>query len=106
MQRARLAGAVPEEVRELCRTLERAGLRSWIVGGCVRDELLAELFNDPGQHARNDWDIATNARPEQVSALFRRVIPTGIQHGTVTVLLGQEKYEVTTLRGETSYSDG
>jgi tRNA nucleotidyltransferase (CCA-adding enzyme) len=54
----------------------------------------------------SDFDVATSARPEQVMALFRRVIPTGIQHGTVTVLLGKEQYEVTTLRGETSYSDG
>ncbi|HEV8246213.1 MAG TPA: HD domain-containing protein [Polyangiaceae bacterium] len=106
MQWARLAGSVPEEVRELCRTLERAGFRSWVVGGCVRDEILAELFTGQSQHARNDWDIATSAHPEQVSALFRRVIPTGIQHGTVTVLLGEGQYEVTTLRGETSYSDG
>lgn len=56
--------------------------------------------------ARSDWDVATDARPEQVRRLFRKVIPTGIQHGTVTVLMGSEGYEVTTLRGETSYSDG
>lgn len=55
---------------------------------------------------RNDWDIATDARPEEVMRLFSRVIPTGIQHGTVTVLLEGEGYEVTTLRGETTYSDG
>jgi len=58
------------------------------------------------ESVRNDWDVATDARPEQVTKLFRRVIPTGIKHGTVTVLLGDVGYEVTTLRGETTYSDG
>ena len=103
-----LQSAVPDSVREIARVLERAGHRSWIVGGCVRDELLNELGLVHGHAAvaRNDWDIATSALPEQVTTLFRRVIPTGIQHGTVTVLMGKEQYEVTTLRGETSYSDG
>jgi tRNA nucleotidyltransferase (CCA-adding enzyme) len=103
-----LQQAVPETVRELARVLAQAGHESWIVGGCVRDELLLELgLTQGGPSAlRNDWDIATSALPEQVSALFRRVIPTGIQHGTVTVLLGKDQYEVTTLRGESAYSDG
>jgi tRNA nucleotidyltransferase (CCA-adding enzyme) len=103
---ARLANAVPEQVRTICRTLAEAGHRSWIVGGCVRDELLSELGGAADLGARSDWDIATDARPEQVQKLFRRVIPTGIQHGTVTVMLGKNGYEVTTLRGETTYSDG
>jgi len=102
---ARLSASVPDEVRELVRGLSDAGHRAWIVGGCVRDELLAELRGVPTQ-ARNDWDIATSARPEQVQRLFRRVIPTGIQHGTVTVLMNEAQYEVTTLRGETTYTDG
>jgi tRNA nucleotidyltransferase (CCA-adding enzyme) len=75
------------------------------VGGCVRDELLRAASGAEAA-ARGDWDIATSALPEQVQKLFRRVIPTGIQHGTVTVLLKQGQYEVTTLRGETTYSDG
>ncbi|HEX3777207.1 MAG TPA: HD domain-containing protein [Polyangiaceae bacterium] len=103
---ARLSHAVPSEVRELCARLREGGFRSWIVGGCVRDEMLAELEQKPSSELRGDWDIATSARPEQVQKLFRRVIPTGIQHGTVTVLLKQSSYEVTTLRGETTYSDG
>jgi tRNA nucleotidyltransferase (CCA-adding enzyme) len=102
---ARLRAGIPEEVRELCQRLEAGGFRAWIVGGCVRDELLAELAGATLVE-RNDWDIATNARPEDVMRLFRRVIPTGIQHGTVTVLAKNAQYEVTTLRGETSYSDG
>lgn len=100
-----LEQSVPAEVRELCQRLKEAGHRSWVVGGCVRDELLREA-GDPHGVVRGDWDIATSARPEQVSKLFRRVIPTGIQHGTVTVLMKHGQYEVTTLRGETTYTDG
>src|SRR5688572_11741590 len=105
MSTRQLQASVPSEVRELCQRLKEAGHRSWIVGGCVRDELLRQEA-DGGPAARGDWDIATSARPEQVTKLFRRVIPTGIQHGTVTVLMSEGQYEVTTLRGETSYSDG
>ncbi|MEO8903352.1 MAG: HD domain-containing protein [Polyangiaceae bacterium] len=102
----RLNDSVPSEVRELCARLREGGFRAWIVGGCVRDQLLAELNGKAGSDIRGDWDIATSARPEQVQKLFRRVIPTGIQHGTVTVLAQHGSYEVTTLRGETSYTDG
>jgi tRNA nucleotidyltransferase (CCA-adding enzyme) len=98
-----LRNSVPAEVRELCQRLKEAGHRSWLVGGCVRDELLRQ---ETEHTARGDWDVATSARPEQVQKLFRKVIPTGIQHGTVTVLMKQGQYEVTTLRGETTYSDG
>jgi len=93
---------VPRGVVALCSRLRERGHRAWIVGGCVRDLLR--------QATVADWDVATSARPEQVKQAFRRVIPTGIQHGTVTVHLpeadGGGSYEVTTLRGETSYSDG
>jgi tRNA nucleotidyltransferase (CCA-adding enzyme) len=102
----RLKHSVPSEVRELCSRLAEGGFRSWIVGGCVRDELLAQHESRPTADFRGDWDIATSARPEQVQKLFRRVIPTGIQHGTVTVLMKKQGYEVTTLRGETAYTDG
>lgn len=102
----RLSDNVPSEVRELCARLAEGGFRSWIVGGCVRDELLSQLDGKSEAEIRGDWDIATSARPEQVQKLFRRVIPTGIQHGTVTVLMKKSGYEVTTLRGETEYSDG
>ncbi|HEX5657078.1 MAG TPA: hypothetical protein VFX59_07775 [Polyangiales bacterium] len=83
---------------ELCQTLARNGQRGWVVGGCLRDILR-------GQPA-SDWDLATDARPEQVVKMFPRVIPTGIQHGTVTVRHRGNGYEVTTLRGEGAYSDG
>ena len=81
-----------------CRTLWDAGFAAYPVGGCVRDLLLGR---EPG-----DWDITTDARPEQVIGLFDRVIPTGVKHGTVTVVLDGEQLEVTTFRGETGYSDG
>jgi len=90
--------AIPARVLELCAQLRDAGFRSWIVGGCVRDLLLGRPVGD--------WDVATSALPEQVQQTFRRVIPTGIQHGTVTVMLGDEGFEVTTLRGDGDYSDG
>ena len=102
----RLDRNIPSDVRELCARLREGGFRSWIVGGCVRDELLSQLEGRSETAVRGDWDIATSARPEQVKQLFRRVIPTGIQHGTVTVMMKQTGYEVTTLRGETSYTDG
>jgi tRNA nucleotidyltransferase (CCA-adding enzyme) len=92
------AGAVPRDVLRIAETFRANGHRAWIVGGCVRDVLMGR--------AAKDWDLATTALPEQVLALFRRVIPTGIQHGTVTVMLGGTGYEVTTLRGEGAYSDG
>lgn len=92
------ANAIPTPVVEVCRELAAAGHRAWIVGGCLRDLLLERPIND--------WDIATSALPKQVKKVFRRVIPTGIAHGTVTVLWKNEPYEVTTLRGEGAYSDG
>jgi tRNA nucleotidyltransferase (CCA-adding enzyme) len=78
--------------------LNRHGHGAWIVGGCVRDLLRGVPVAD--------WDIATSAPPREVQRLFRRTIPTGIAHGTITVLEAGEAYEVTTLRGEGAYSDG
>ena len=89
---------VPEKVRFICNTLKRAGFEAWVVGGSVRDSIL-------GKEA-HDFDLTTNARPERISGLFSHVIETGIQHGTVTVMLDGESYEVTTFRGEGTYSDG
>lgn len=95
---ARVERVLPFGVRKLCRVLADNGHGAWVVGGCVRDVLM-------GREA-SDWDIATSAQPEVVQKLFRRTIPTGIQHGTVTVLIDREQFEVTTLRGEAEYSDG
>lgn len=89
---------VPKDVFTIASKLKAAGRRSWIVGGCVRDSLLGKTVND--------WDVATEALPNELVKIFPRAIPTGLQHGTVTVVMGGHHYEVTTLRGETSYSDG
>jgi tRNA nucleotidyltransferase (CCA-adding enzyme) len=92
---------VPPEVREVLRRLGEAGHRSWLVGGVVRDLLLARERHDPGE-----FDLATPATPDEVQRLFQKVIPTGIAHGTVTVLEGGARVEVTTFRGEAEYLDG
>jgi tRNA nucleotidyltransferase (CCA-adding enzyme) len=93
-----LLADVPRNVLELCERLRSEGKRAWIVGGCVRDLLR-------GREA-NDWDVATDARPPDLLRLFPRAIPTGIEHGTITVVKESHHYEVTTLRGEGTYSDG
>ncbi|MBS2018559.1 MAG: HD domain-containing protein [Deltaproteobacteria bacterium] len=90
--------AVPKDVFGICDRLRGAGKRAWIVGGCVRDSLLGKPVND--------WDVATDALPADLVRLFPKAIPTGLQHGTVTVVQRGQHYEVTTLRGETTYSDG
>lgn len=98
-----LAAAVPDGVREVCRALGAAGFQAVAVGGAVRDALLGR---SPG-----DWDVATSAHPDEVVAQFRHSIPTGIAHGTVTVVLPRARagehahVEVTTFRGEGAYSD-
>jgi tRNA nucleotidyltransferase (CCA-adding enzyme) len=89
---------VPKDALGICERLRGAGKRSWIVGGCVRDSLLGKPIAD--------WDVATDALPADLMRLFPRAIPTGLQHGTVTVVQRGQHYEVTTLRGETTYSDG
>ncbi|HEX4454248.1 MAG TPA: hypothetical protein VH143_25470 [Kofleriaceae bacterium] len=96
----KLAAAVPANVREVCARLSAAGHEAVTVGGAVRDALL--------DRAPGDWDVATSAHPDHVLALFRHTIPTGLQHGTVTVITGrgiESHVEVTTFRGEGAYSD-
>jgi tRNA nucleotidyltransferase (CCA-adding enzyme) len=100
-----LVRAIPPAVAELGRTLRAHGHRAWAVGGSVRDIVLSTLRGQTLDF-QGDWDVATDARPEQVKKAFRKVIPTGIAHGTVTVLLGSASIEVTTLRGERGHSDG
>jgi tRNA nucleotidyltransferase (CCA-adding enzyme) len=89
---------VPAGVRSVLERLVAPGHEAWLVGGGVRDLLRGR---DP-----KDWDIATDAVPEQVVKLFRRVVPTGIAHGTVTVLIPGGQVEVTTFRAESAYVDG
>lgn len=89
---------LPKHVKAIIATLENAGFEGYAVGGCVRDTLLGK---EP-----DDWDITTSAAPQQVKELFLRTIDTGIQHGTVTVLMERETYEVTTYRIDGEYEDG
>jgi tRNA nucleotidyltransferase (CCA-adding enzyme) len=108
LQRERVdLAAVPRDVLSICEKLRASGKRAWIVGGCVRDLILGRVAND--------WDVCTDARPPELLRLFPRAIPTGIEHGTITIVVAgppgskpdaKVHYEVTTLRGETTYSDG
>ena len=88
---------LPEKVQYIIQALEGAGFEAYAVGGCVRDSLLGRV--------PDDWDITTSARPLEVKAVFPRTIDTGIQHGTVTVMLGKEGFEVTTYRIDGEYED-
>lgn len=86
---------------EVCRILNERGFQAYIVGGCVRDLLLGTK--------PKDWDITTDAKPEKVMEIFPKNIPTGLQHGTVTVCMGEgveNHFEVTTFRIEGEYTDG
>lgn len=87
----------PEPLLQVLARLQQAGHEAWLVGGAVRDRVL-------GRPA-GDWDVATSAEPEEVMALFPRVVPTGLKHGTVTVVEG-EPIEVTTFRVDGEYTDG
>lgn len=89
---------IPPALKDFARVFQDAGFRCYFVGGAVRDSLLGK--------AAADWDAATDARPEQVMRLFRGVIPTGIQHGTVTVRWRGASIETTTFRVEGEYRDG
>ena len=86
---------------EVCRILDNNNYQAFIVGGCVRDLLLGV---EP-----KDWDICTDASPQKVVELFPKTIPTGLQHGTVTVCMGEgieNHFEITTFRIEGEYADG
>lgn len=89
--------ALPKKVRYILDTLISAGFEAYAVGGCIRDSILGK---EP-----KDWDITTSARPDEVKALFRKTIDTGIAHGTVTVLAEREGFEVTTYRIDGKYED-
>ncbi len=89
---------LPSSVKTIINVLEDAGYEAYAVGGCVRDSVLMK--------SPEDWDITTSAKPEQVKALFHKTIDTGIQHGTVTVMIKHVGYEVTTYRVDGEYEDG
>ncbi len=90
---------IPHSAKELIQMLQDNSYEAYVVGGCVRDSLL--------QRSANDWDICTSATPEQMLFVFssKRVIQTGLKHGTATVINGENQYEITTFRIDGSYSD-
>ncbi|WP_070000025.1 CCA tRNA nucleotidyltransferase [Cellulosilyticum sp. I15G10I2] len=88
---------IPKDVLEIIVAIEKAGYEAYIVGGCVRDML---MHREP-----HDFDITTSAKPEAIKNIFKRTYDTGIKHGTVTVILSHEHYEVTTYRIEGEYKD-
>ena len=90
---------MPGNVRFILHMLHEAGHEAYIVGGCVRDSIMGK---EP-----HDWDICTSATPEQVIKIFKhfKVIPTGLKHGTVTVVKNERQYEITTYRIDGEYDD-
>lgn len=88
---------MPRKVIMIINNLQLHGYEAYAVGGCVRDSILARR--------PEDWDITTSARPEEIKKLFRRTVDTGIEHGTVTVLVGKDAFEVTTYRIDGAYED-
>lgn len=88
---------LPVSVKKIISILSKEGYEAFAVGGCVRDSI---LDRNP-----DDWDITTSAKPEDVKRIFNRTFDTGIEHGTVTVRMGGESYEVTTYRIEGEYKD-
>lgn len=90
---------LPTSVELILRRLKNAGYDAYVVGGCVRDSLMG---TEP-----HDWDICTSARPEETIRLFDdcRIVPTGLKHGTVSVMIDDILYEVTTFRTDGDYSD-
>ncbi len=100
MEQDRTGGVVinmPYDVKAIIATLENAGFEGYAVGGCVRDAVLGRT--------PQDWDITTSALPDEVKRLFKRTVDTGIEHGTVTVMIGAVGYEVTTYRIDGEYED-
>ena len=89
---------LPRKVLLIINNLQLHGYEAFAVGGCVRDSILARR--------PEDWDITTSARPDEIKKMFRRTVDTGIEHGTVTVLIGKDSFEVTTYRVDGVYEDG
>lgn len=89
---------LPTKVKQIISRLEKADYEAYAVGGCVRDSIL--------KRSPEDWDITTSAKPEEVKRLFSTTIDTGLQHGTVTVVIEKEGFEVTTFRLDGDYTDG
>lgn len=97
LRRQTITIRIPKGAKTIIQVLNDNAHDAYVVGGCVRDSILGR---DPG-----DWDITTSARPQDVKRLFRRTVDTGIEHGTVTVLMDDGEYEVTTYRIDGKYTD-
>jgi poly(A) polymerase/tRNA nucleotidyltransferase (CCA-adding enzyme) len=89
---------IPAGALKIITVLKENGHQAYLVGGCIRDLLLTIPIEE--------WDITTSAKPDQVSELFSKVLPTGIEYGTVTIILADGQYEVTTFRSDERYVDG
>lgn len=89
---------IPKAINEINSVLHNSGFQCYLVGGAIRNQLL-------GKEAK-DYDLTTNAKPKEIMKLFKRVIPTGIKHGTVTILIGDDSFEITTYRIDGKYTDG
>ena len=89
---------IPKDVQYILDKLSVNNYEAYIVGGCVRDSIL--------NRKPKDWDICTDARPEKILELFEKTVPTGLKHGTVTVIVNNVGYEVTTFRIDGQYNDG
>lgn len=94
---------LPLEVQEILQTLESAGFEAYVVGGCVRDALLCQITHYP--HTPKDWDIATSATPNEVMRVFAdsKIVPTGLKHGTISLIRESLSYEITTFRVDGDY---
>lgn len=88
---------IPKDVYYIIENIEKNGFEGFVVGGCVRDYILSD--------SAKDWDITTDALPEQIKSIFNHTVDTGIKHGTVTVVLNKENYEITTYRIDGEYND-
>ncbi|MDT8718834.1 CCA tRNA nucleotidyltransferase [Clostridium sp. 19966] len=88
---------LPQEVNFIIEELNKSGFEAFAVGGCVRDSIIGRV--------PSDWDITTSALPENIISIFPHTVPTGLQHGTVTVIINKNNYEVTTYRIDGKYTD-
>jgi len=93
----RFAVLAPRSLLEILSTLRQAGFKAFVVGGCVRDMLI--------ERPVKDWDVSTDATPEEVQTVFAKTVPTGVVHGTVTVIVEGDAFEVTTFRQDSEYPD-
>lgn len=91
---------LPGDIKKILNILHSHGYMAYVVGGCVRDSILNRPIHD--------WDLCTSATPEEILEIFKEytVIPTGLKHGTVTVMFNGIGYEITTFRKDGDYSDG